>query len=49
VLHVSSGKLTDSKYAGLVNQAPAGVAKARDVASVVNPLTSQGVSALSKD
>src|SRR5690348_9136030 len=49
VLHVSSRKLTDSKYAGLVNQAPAGVAKARDVASVVNPLTSQGVSALSKD
>jgi putative drug exporter of the RND superfamily len=49
VLHVSSGKLTDSKYAGAVNQAAADVAKAPDVASVVNPLTSQGASALSKD
>src|SRR5262249_25432722 len=49
VLHVSSGKLTDSKYAQAVNQAAADVAKAPDVASVVNPLTSQGASALSKD
>jgi RND superfamily putative drug exporter len=49
VLHVSSGKLTDSKYAGAVNQAAADVAKAPDVASVVNPLTPQGASALSKD
>ena len=49
VLHVSSGKLTDSKYAGAVNQAAADVAKAPDVASVINPLTSQGASALSKD
>src|SRR5437764_9318562 len=49
VLHVSNGKLTDSKYAGAVNQAAADVAKAPDVASVVNPLTSQGASALSKD
>jgi putative drug exporter of the RND superfamily len=49
VLHVSSGKLTDSKYAGAVNQAAADAAKAPDVASVVNPLTSQGASALSKD
>jgi putative drug exporter of the RND superfamily len=49
VLHVSSGKLTDSKYAGAVNQAAADVAEAPDVASVVNPLTSQGASALSKD
>jgi RND superfamily putative drug exporter len=49
VLHVSSGKLTDSKYSGAVNQAAADVAKAPDVASVVNPLTSQGASALSKD
>jgi putative drug exporter of the RND superfamily len=49
VLHVSSGKLTDSKYADAVNQAAADVAKAPDVASVVNPLTSQGASALSKD
>src|ERR1700756_5137543 len=49
VLHVSSGKLTDSKYASAVNQAAADVAKAPDVASVVNPLTSQGASALSKD
>src|SRR6266576_3275619 len=49
VLHVSSGKLTDSKYASAVNQAAADAAKAPDVASVVNPLTSQGASALSKD
>src|SRR5437764_6436515 len=49
VLHVSSGKLTDSKYAQAVSQAAADVAKAPDVASVVNPLTSQGASALSKD
>jgi len=49
VLHVSSGKLTDSKYSQAVNQAAADVAKAPDVASVVNPLTTQGASALSKD
>src|SRR5580693_7977868 len=49
VLHVANGKLTDSKYSGAVNQAAADVAKAPDVASVVNPLTSQGASALSKD
>ena len=49
VLHVSSGKLTDSKYSQAVNEAAADVAKAPDVASVVNPLTSQGASALSKD
>src|SRR5215813_2229317 len=49
VMHVSSGKLTDSKYSQAVNQAAADVAKAPDVASVVNPLTSQGASALSKD
>ncbi len=49
VLHVSHGKLTDAKYADAVNQAAADVAEAPDVASVVNPLTSQGASALSKD
>jgi putative drug exporter of the RND superfamily len=49
VLHVSSGKLTDSKHSQAVNQAAADVAKAPDVASVVNPLTTQGASALSKD
>ena len=47
VLHVSNGKLTDSKYASAVNQAAADVAKEPYVASVVNPLTSQGASALS--
>jgi putative drug exporter of the RND superfamily len=36
VLHVSNGKLTDSKYASAVNQAAADVAKAPDVASMVN-------------
>ncbi len=49
VLHASSGKLTDSKYAAAVNQAAADVAKAPNVASVVNPLTPQGAAALSKD
>src|SRR5215831_11713331 len=49
VLHVSSGKLTDSNYSQAVNQAAADVAKAPDVASVVNPLTAQGAFALSKD
>ncbi len=49
VLHASSGKLTDVKYASAVNQAAADVAKAANVASVVNPLTPQGASALSKD
>jgi putative drug exporter of the RND superfamily len=49
VLHARSGKLTDSNYTNAVNQAAAGVAKEPNVASVVNPLTSQGASALSKD
>jgi putative drug exporter of the RND superfamily len=49
VLHVSNGKLTDSQHAGAVNQAAADVAKAPYVASVVNPLSPQGASALSKD
>jgi RND superfamily putative drug exporter len=49
VLHAPSGQLTDSKYSGAVNQAAADVAKAPNVAGVVNPLTSQGASALSKD
>ena len=49
VLHVHSGKLTDSQHASAVNAAAADVAKAKYVASVVNPLTSQGASALSKD
>src|SRR6516225_4440010 len=49
VLHVANGKLTDSKYSQAVNQAAADVAKAPNVASVVNPLTSQGASQLSKD
>jgi putative drug exporter of the RND superfamily len=49
VLHASKGKLTESKYANAVDQAAADVAKAPHVASVVNPLTPQGASALSKD
>ncbi len=49
VLHVHNGKLTDSKYASAVNSAAADVAKAKYVASVVNPLTPQGASTLSKD
>ena len=49
VLHAPSGKLTDSKYSGAVNEAASDLAKAANVASVVNPLTPQGASALSKD
>ncbi len=49
VIHAKSGKLTDSKYASAVNNAAAQVAKEPFVASVVNPLTQQGASALSKD
>ncbi|HXC46238.1 MAG TPA: MMPL family transporter [Solirubrobacteraceae bacterium] len=49
VLHAHSGKLTESKYASAVDEAAAEVAKDPHVASVVNPLTPQGASALSKD
>jgi RND superfamily putative drug exporter len=49
VLHASSGKLTDSKYANAVNEAAADVAKNPNVASVINPLTPQGAAALSHD
>jgi RND superfamily putative drug exporter len=49
VLHVKSGKLTDSKHSGAVNEAATDVAKAPYVASVVNPLTPQGAAALSKN
>ncbi|MBV9818178.1 MAG: MMPL family transporter [Solirubrobacterales bacterium] len=49
VLHARSGQLTDSKYSSAVNQAAAGVAKEPNVAAVVNPLSAQGASALSKD
>ena len=49
VLHASNGKLTDAKYAAAVNAAATGVAGEPHVASVVNPLTTQGASALSKD
>ncbi len=49
MLHAKTGKLTDSNNANAVNQAAADVAKNSNVASVVNPLTQQGASALSKD
>jgi RND superfamily putative drug exporter len=49
ILHASSGQLTDSKHSSAVNTAAADVAKAPNVASIVNPLTPQGASALSKD
>jgi putative drug exporter of the RND superfamily len=49
VLHSESGKLTDAKNAEAVNKAAAAVAKEPNVASVVNPLTPQGATALSKD
>ena len=49
VLRARSGKLTDSEYASAVNDAAADVAKAPYVASVLNPLTPQGASQLSKN
>src|ERR1700727_560989 len=49
VIHTKTGKLTDSKYASAINTASSDVGKAANVASVVNPLTSQGASQLSKD
>ena len=49
VLHAHSGKLTEAKYSNAVDEAAADVAKAPHVASVVNPLTPAGASALSKD
>ncbi len=49
VLHAKSGKLTDSKNSSAVNESAADVAKAPYVASVVNPLSSQGSAQLSKD
>jgi RND superfamily putative drug exporter len=49
VLNAAKGKLTEARYTSAVNEAAADVAKAPHVASVVNPLTPQGASALSKD
>ncbi len=49
VLHAKSGKLTDQNNANAVNQAAANLSKTKNVAAVVNPLTPQGASALSKD
>jgi RND superfamily putative drug exporter len=49
VLHAANGTLTEPKNAEAVNAAAAAVAKAPNVASVVNPLTPQGAAALSKD
>ena len=49
VLHAHSGKLTEPRYSKAVDEAAADVAKAPNVASVVNPLTPQGAAALSKD
>ena len=49
VLHARTGKLTDQNNANAVNQAAANLSKSKDVAAVINPLTPQGASALSKD
>jgi putative drug exporter of the RND superfamily len=49
VLHAYHGTLTEPKYAKAVDQAVENVAKSPNVASVTNPLTPQGASALSKD
>jgi predicted RND superfamily exporter protein len=48
VLHAKNGKLTDQSNANAVNQAVANLSKTKDVAAVVNPLTPQGASALSR-
>jgi putative drug exporter of the RND superfamily len=49
IFHASSGQLTDSKYSQAIDQGAADVAKQPHVSLVINPLTSQGASALSKD
>ena len=49
ILHARSGQLTDSQYSAAVNSAASDLAKAPHVASVINPLSPQGASALSKD
>jgi len=51
VIHASpgGGELTDANNAEAVNKAAAKVAKEPNVSSVVNPLTPQGATALSKD
>jgi hypothetical protein len=43
-----NGKLTDQNNANAVNQAATHLSKNKDVAAVVNPLTPQGASGLSK-
>ena len=48
-MHAKSGKLTDARNAEAVNKSAAAVAKEPNVASVTNPLTPQGATALSKD
>jgi RND superfamily putative drug exporter len=49
VVHTAKGKLTDSQNADAINQAAANLGKQPDVASVVNPVTPEGASALAKD
>ncbi len=49
VLHATHGKLTEKPLSEAVDEAASDLAKADHVASVVNPLTPQGATALSKD
>jgi putative drug exporter of the RND superfamily len=49
VVHATTSKLTDQKNADAINQAASDLSKQPDVASVVNPVTAAGASALSKD
>jgi RND superfamily putative drug exporter len=49
ILHAKSGKLTDTKYKNAVNTAASDLKKNHYVTSVINPLTPEGASALSKD
>jgi putative drug exporter of the RND superfamily len=49
IVHAKSGKLTSSKYEDAVNTAASDLKKNQYVTSVINPLTPEGASALSKD
>ncbi len=49
IVHAKSGKLTSSKYKDAVNTAASDLKKNQYVTSVINPLTPEGASALSKD
>ena len=49
IVHAKQGQLTSSKYTDAVNTAASDLKKNQYVTSVINPLTPEGASALSKD